>query len=262
LSEKCPTTCAIGKTKPANPSYLAGIENQVEAQFLRPTLLGESILPYRVFRPFEAVIPLSEDGKVLDARGALAHGYDKLAAWMRKAEAVWDSNNNTTGLLLTGQFDYYGKLAAQFPPAELRIVYSKAGTQPAACIVNDASAVIDHKLYWTVPSTPEEGQYLCAVVNSETARSRAAAYQSRGQWGARDFDKVIFNLPIPRFDAEIKLHRDLATAAERAEAIAGAIVLPEAVKFQRARGMVRDALAEAGVSNTIDALVSKLLDGN
>ena len=38
---------------------LPGIENPVEAQFLRPTLLGESILPYRVFRPFEAVIPVN-----------------------------------------------------------------------------------------------------------------------------------------------------------------------------------------------------------
>ena len=40
---------------------LPGIENQVEAQFIRPTLLGESMLPYRVFRPFEAVIPVSDD---------------------------------------------------------------------------------------------------------------------------------------------------------------------------------------------------------
>jgi hypothetical protein len=27
----------------------------------------------------------------------------------------------------------------------------------------------------------------------------------------------MFNLPIPRFDAKIKLHRDLAAAAEEAE---------------------------------------------
>jgi hypothetical protein len=105
-----------------------------------------------------------------------------------------------------------------------------------------------------------EGRYLSAVLNSETARERAAAYQSRGQWGARDFDKVMFNLPIPRFDAKIKLHRDLAAVAERAEAIAAAVVLPEGIKFQRARRMARDALAEAGVSAIIDALVAKLLD--
>ena len=46
---------------------LPSIENQVEAEFLRPTLLGESILPYRVFQPFEAVIPATAGGDVLDS---------------------------------------------------------------------------------------------------------------------------------------------------------------------------------------------------
>ena len=46
---------------------LPSIENQVEAEFLRPTLLGQSILPYRVFQPFEAVIPATAGGDVLDS---------------------------------------------------------------------------------------------------------------------------------------------------------------------------------------------------
>jgi hypothetical protein len=86
-------------------------------------------------------------------------------------------------------------------------------------------------------------------------------YQSRGQWGARHFDKVVFNLPIPRYDAKIKLHRDLAAAAERAEAIAAAVALPEGVKFRRARSLVRAALKEACLADAIDALVARLLDG-
>ncbi len=179
---------------------------------------------------------------------------------MKKAEAVW-TENAESGMTLTERWNYHNELGAQFPASPLRVVYSKAGTQPAACIVSDPNAVIDHMLYWTAPASPEEGRYLTAVLNSETARSRAAAYQARGQWGARHFDKVMFNLPIPRFEAKVKLHPDLAAAAERAESIAAAVALPEGVKFQRARKMVRDALAEAGVSESIDALVAELLDG-
>jgi hypothetical protein len=37
--------------------------------------------------------------------------------------------------------------------------------------------------------------------------------------------------------------------------------LPEAVKFQRARKIVRDALTEAGIAPRIDASVARLLDG-
>ena len=81
--------------------------------------------------------------------------------------------------------------------------------------------------------------------------------------GARaTLNKVMFNLPIPRFDPKQRLHTALAAAAERAEGVAAAVELPEGVRFQRARGLVRTALAEAGLSQEIDRLVARLLDGN
>ena len=69
------------------------------------------------------------------------------------------------------------------------------------------------------PADEAEGRYLCAILNSEAARERVAQYQSRGQWGARDFDKVMFTLPIPRFSAKERLHRALVEAAARAGAL-------------------------------------------
>jgi hypothetical protein len=239
---------------------LSGIENRVEAEFLYPVMLGESILPFKVFHAVEGVVPITEKGETLDAKNALDRGFDHLAGWMRKAEAVWNAHR-AANMTLAEQFDYYGKLGSQFPPALLRVVYAKAGTQPAACVLRDSKAVIDHMLYWAPASSAAEARYLAAILNSETARERTAKYQARGQWGARHFDKVVFNLPIPRYDSKIKLHRDLATAAERAEGLAAAVPLPEGVKFQRARALVRTALTEAGISDAIDALVARLLDG-
>jgi hypothetical protein len=98
-------------------------------------------------------------------------------------------------------------------------------------------------------------------LNSESARARVESLQSRGQWGARDFDKVIFTLPIPRFDASATLHGELAAAANEAERIAMALELPEGIKFQRARKLIRDALVESGIAPQIDRLVMRLLDG-
>jgi len=73
--------------------------------------------------------------------------------------------------------------------------------------------------------------------------------------------EVIFNLPIPRFDPKNETHAALSKAAAEAEEIAAAIELPAAVKFQRARGLLRTALTEAGVAKRIDDLVARLLDG-
>ena len=241
---------------------LPSIENQVEAEFLHPTLLGESILPYRVFRPFEAIVPVLSNGDVLDARRALDRQYDRLAGWMRKAEAAWAAHAESGAMTLVERWNFHNELGAQFPVPNYRVLYSKAGTQPTACVLSNQTAVIDHKLYWWAPTGIEEARYLAAVLNSETSRSRAEKYQARGQWGARDFDKVMFNLAIPRFDPKLKLHRDLAAAAQRAEIVALKAPLPDGIKFQRARAMVRAALTQAGISQTIDKLVERLLDGD
>jgi hypothetical protein len=115
-------------------------------------------------------------------------------------------------------------------------------------------------LYWATPHTESEAHYLAAILNSETSRNRVAEMQARGQWGARHFDKVMFTLPIPRFDSAQSLHNHLAAAAAEAERIAAAFELPEAVKFQRARKLIREALTESGVGPHIDALVARLLD--
>jgi hypothetical protein len=241
---------------------LPGLEGRIEKEFLRPVLLGESILPYRVWKPFEGVIPVTGKGEVLTAQTALNRGYQGIAEWLRDAEATWDASaSESNSLSLKERWDYHGELSAQFPAAPLRVVYAKAGTLPAACIVRDARYVFDHKLYWAgIGSTGEDG-YLTALFNSETARRRIEAMQSKGQWGARDFDKVMFNLPIPRFDSANPLHAELSAAAAEAEEIAAAVTFPETAAFQRARRMVRDALKEAGVAQKIDAIVARLLDG-
>jgi hypothetical protein len=119
--------------------------------------------------------------------------------------------------------------------------------------------VIDHKLYWIKPASEDEAHYLTGILNSETARSRAERFQSRGQFGARDFDKVMFNLPIPLFKASEPLHLELAQAGAQAETVAANVELKEGEKFQRARKRVRDALAEDGIGGEIEKLVEKLL---
>ncbi len=246
------------RSKHAPWNAVSRIEGRVEAEFIYSILLGESIVPYRVFRSFEGVVPATRKGDILDARAAANRGAARLHAWMTAAEAAWNEFG-TSREALSGQFNHNGKLASQFSVPDLRVVYSKSGALPTACVVRE-SFVIDHKLYWSSFAKEEEARYLEAILNSETARARVAALQSRGQWGARDFDKVMFTLPIPRFDEMSKLHRDLASAAAQAEEVAGKIVFPEGMKFQRARKLVRDALAAAGVSQRIDALVAKLLD--
>ena len=239
---------------------LPSIENPVEVEFIHPVLLGESILPFRAFRPFEGVVPITASGLVVDAEAAANRGFEGLRGWLRKAEATWEAYRQSNKLRLVELFDYFGQLSAQFPLAPLRVVYSKAGTLPAACILRHADFVIENLCYWAAIDGDDEARYLAAILNSETARARAEQYQSRGQWGARHFDKVMFNLPIPRFDPANGLHVALADAAAEAERIATATELADGIRSQQGRRLIRATLAATGISQRIDALVAQLLD--
>jgi hypothetical protein len=83
--------------------------------------------------------------------------------------------------------------------------------------------------------------------------------QPHGQRDKRDFDNLVWTLPIPEFDPEEPLHRDLAAAALRAESCAAAVPLPAAAHFTAKRRAIREALAETGVAAEIEALVDALL---
>ena len=85
---------------------LPGVEHAVEAEFLHPVLLGESILPYRVFRPFEGVVPVTSKSEILDAAGAANRGYLGLHAWMMAAEAAWAANAENGAMTLIERWNY------------------------------------------------------------------------------------------------------------------------------------------------------------
>ena len=235
------------------------LQGQIEAQFLRPLLLGESIAPFRILEPSEAVIPWCDDRLTLmDSKAALEAGYPHLSRWLRQAEKYWNEFSSGS-MTLVERNDYHRGMTCQFPISGRRVVYTKAGAKAAATLINDDRAVIDHMLYWMPAKSVREGNYLCAILNSETARQRVEKMQSSGAFGPRHFDKVMFRLLIPRFEKSNTLHTALADAGKRASELAAAVELPEGKRFQTARARVRDVLTEAGVAGEIDRLVEQLL---
>ncbi len=229
----------------------------IERQFIRPLYLGESILPFRCLRPAQAVIPW--DGqRLLHGEDERLDLYPGLAQWWRSAEAVWSDNRSSERLSLLEQLDYRRKLSQQFPAADHRIVYTKSGMYLAAAIVSDPTAVIDHKLYWGPAASVDEALFLTAILNSTTLTMAVRPLQPRGEHNPRDFDKRVFQLPIPLYDADDAAHKWLVELAMRAERVTRSVDLP-AMRFEAQRRRVREALDEDGVATEIDEIVKTLL---
>lgn len=241
---------------------LRELHGAVEEEFILPLLLGESILPFLCLDPLQAVIPW--DGNCLLAIGdTQLSRHPGLADWCRKAEAVWAEHRRGSSqrLSLRQRLDYHHDLSQQFPVPRYRVVYSASGTYLAAATVINSSAIIEHKLYWGPVASHDEARYLTAILNSAVVTAAVGPMQARGEHNARDFDKYVFQLPIPQYDPQDAAHARLVVLAERAEHVASATVttLPD-VRFESQRKYIRNALIRDGVATDIDTIVKTLLD--
>jgi hypothetical protein len=236
----------------------------VEAEFLRPLALGESVAPFRMLDTVTAVIPLS-GGKVLDAAAARAEGHRHLSEWLANVEAKWAGHSNATAdgqprMTLSARLDHMRTLSGQSQTSAVeRVLYTKAGTRLSAARLLVEDAIIDHKAYWASVRSSAEAGYLIAVLNSAAVLAKITDMQSHGQRDKRDLDNLVWTLPIPEYDEREVLHRDLAAAAIRAEAVAALVPLNDAHHFTAKRRAIRAALAEDGIAAEIEALVDALL---
>lgn len=237
---------------------LPALEGIVEAEFVRPILLGECVLPYRVLTPQRAVLPL-EENLLLDGEHPHLDRYPDLARWWREAEEVWESNRRSDRLTLRQQLDFRRKLSVQIPLPSLRFVYAKSGMYGCAAIVEDSNSIIDQALYWSSLTSREEGNYLCAIFNTPALTELLRPLMAYGK-DERHIDTAIWQLPIPLFEASNPKHAKLARLGKLDSEFIAQLPMDETRNFVSLRRDVRAALLTSPNAEELDQLVRELLD--
>lgn len=233
----------------------------VERTFIHPVHLGETLLPYRMTEPLEAVLPISLQDPTTLASQEEINEYPGMSQWWATVEEHWEAHRvRTEKKPLRLRIDYSGQLSAQLPTDQAhRVLYSKSGNSLVASILSDPAALIDHTLYWAPVRSLAEGRYLVGILNSATLLGRASPLQSLGLFGARHFDKHIFDIAFPAFDGARRDHQDLVAAVEKAEQVAASVDIEASRGFQTARRLIRTSLVDDGVAVTIDDIVDRIL---
>jgi hypothetical protein len=233
------------------------LSGTVERPFIRDVLLGESVTPYRQLPPRSAVLPLGETAILTQEQVALRPG---LSNWWEQVEERWEAGRSTSETLpLLERFDFHGQLSSQLPAAPHRVVYSASGVNLIAARVVDTEAIVEHKLYWAAAQSVSEARYLTAILNSSIIRDRARPLQGLGLYGPRDFDTMVFFLPIPEFDSHDAAHMALADLAAHAEDVAADVELNDRWGFRRKRTAILRALDNDGVAQQIEDGVAALV---
>ncbi len=161
-------------------------------------------------------------------------------------------------MTLIERLDFQRTLEHQFPIQPERIVYNKSGMHLVAARIENRRAVIDHKLYWATAATTAEAQYLCAILNSATITELVRPFMSYGK-DERDFDKHIWQLPIPLHDPTDDLHSRLSARGAELEVAIGQLMLDPHRHFAAVRRDIRKFIAESEAGRDVEALVEELL---
>ena len=202
---------------------LADISGQaIENAHVFDVHLGETVVPYATLAPLRVALPVKRGEYILptddDGPGGIKLGglNRRMRERWQTVSELWDSNKQpATKLNLLEQLDYQRKLSSQLAWQQdnggrtLRVAYTKSG-EPTAALIDSARVIVDHLLYWITCLSMDEVNYLLAIVNSTALYDAVAPLMNKGQFGARDLHKQLWKLPIPEYDDEVPLHREIA----------------------------------------------------
>ena len=250
----------------------------IENRHVFDVYLGETVLPYTARGPLKAVLPFKKGSAVLpsDAEepgGVNLGGLDqRMRERWKSVSCLWQTYKQPVNkLTLLGRLDYHRELSSQLDwqqnPGErpIRVVYTGISEIPTATLVDDNEAIIDHALYWITCKHKHEANYVMSVINSDVLRKAVTPMMPKGQFGARDLHKHLWNLPIPEFDADNPLHADVVKAGQAAAA--GAAEQLERLRrsggqvtVTKARSELRKWLRESSEGQAVEDVVGRLLD--
>jgi hypothetical protein len=200
------------------------LKGEVEAQYLYATILGRQLLPFGYTDLSLVVLPMEDKPtglSMVNKDMALGKGHPGLHEWLNQTENLWNTHKKAGNKSTVYQWlDYVGKLIAQHPIGYHTVVYNRAGTNLASCVISPPllrtglpvhGFAADADTYYYQVKDDREAHYLCAFLNAPYVDEAIKPHQTRGQWGERDIHRRPFEyVPIPKFNPNDEKHRKLA----------------------------------------------------
>jgi len=246
------------------------LEGEVEAQYLCATILGRQLLPFGYTELSLVVLPLEDKPNglsMVNKEMALGKGHPGLYEWLNKGEALWIGGRKERSPVDTySRLDYQHLLTCQHTTGYHTVVYNRAGTNLASCVISPPLSktglpvrgfAVDADTYYYQTKDDIEAHYLCAFLNAPHVDKTIKPYQTRGQWGERDIHRRPFEyVPIPKFDPKDEKHRKLAELSKEChEKVAKLALTGKSIGLLRnkVREHLKEELAE------IDSLAKSIL---
>ncbi|MEM3504043.1 MAG: N-6 DNA methylase [Nitrososphaeria archaeon] len=149
----------------------------------------------------------------------------KMSSIYQKFEDDWESlrgNKFNTKSKISSQkmgvldrLNYNNELTMQLSDAlKYIVVYNKSGHEIKCCVIKDSRLIIDHECIYYKTNNKNEAYYLEGIINSKFLLK---LFSESGIKTERHIEKKIFELGIPRYNKNNKIHFEITKLAEEYE---------------------------------------------
>ena len=265
------------------------LEGVVSNDHLFDVYLGECIAPYVTLDSLKAALPVHRTTMAMPVNHDDCDGDNHNACrlevealhstmqrrWNNAVEMYREAHTNQSIKDLYSRLNHLNILTSQLQylrkaiegSSTVRVLYTSSG-KPTATIIWDNRTIVDYKAFQTICHSENEAYYVLAVINSDKLASAAETFMTKGLYGARDFQKHGWKLPIPRYDANEPLHVHLSKLGmiaeqECATLIANSDIMSKPAgdaQSREARKLLRhEWQPNSEVAQDIEAAVAELL---
>lgn len=198
-------------------------EGEMEAEATHALLRSQTLGPFCAKPDARLLAPL--DGVKIAALKTWPKDKLPLAEkWFRRHDKVFQKyRSEKSALTLLGNIDWKRTFTRQYakglvlPGALRKVVYNKSGNTLRAARIRLDIAVND-KVYYAVLPSREAAAYLTAILNAPCLRAAWNTYKT----SKLDYDlNPLRSIPVPRFDKNSRIHKELVTCCRDAEKAAG-----------------------------------------
>ncbi|MFX1552952.1 MAG: class I SAM-dependent DNA methyltransferase [Promethearchaeota archaeon] len=190
-------------------------KKEIETHFRFKTFLNKDLIPFFIKSKRNVFLPINED---FDYDIQFLRNYPKALEFYKEINNFYKENKKKTSSINTlfANLNYWNKLKKQVNNRSYIIVYNASGSNLKAAVINNKKqrTIIGSENYYYSTDSEHEAYYLSAILNSPILSQNIKMIKS-----SRHIHKRPFMFPIPLYNENNLLHKELTKSGKKNESI-------------------------------------------
>ena len=190
-------------------------KKEIESRFRFKTFLNKDLIPFFIKSKKNVFLPVNED---FEYDVQFLKNYPKASEFYKEINNFYKENKKKTSSINTlfANLNYWNKLKKQIKNKSYIIVYNASGSNLKAAVINNDKqrVIIGSENYYYSTNSQNEAYYLSAILNSPILSKNIKMIKS-----SRHIHKRPFMFPIPLYNKNNLLHKELAKSGKKYESV-------------------------------------------